>query len=63
MLFLLFPSHDQKKEEKEAEAKSQEAKADTMVPTYPGHPGPGNKADSKTTRKAGELRDAWDKGS
>ena len=44
-------------EEKEAEAKSQEAKADTMVPTYPGHPGPGNKADSKTTRKARELRD------
>jgi hypothetical protein len=43
--------------EKEAEAKSQEAKADTMVPTTPGHPGPGNKADSKTTRKARELRD------
>ena len=27
-----------------------------MVPTSPGHPGPGNKADSKTTRKALDLR-------
>ena len=44
-------------QEKESEAKSQEAKADKMVPTSPGHPGPGNKADSKTTRKAKELRD------
>jgi len=42
--------------EKEDEAKSQETKADKMVPTSPGHPGPGNKADSKTTRKAAELR-------
>lgn len=42
--------------EKESEASSQESSADTMVPTSPGHPGPGNKADSKTTRKAAELR-------
>tara|TARA_R110001592_G_scaffold148415_1_gene373228 strand:+ start:668 stop:2305 length:1638 start_codon:yes stop_codon:yes gene_type:complete len=42
--------------EKESAAASQESSADTMVPTTPGHPGPGNKADSKTTRKAAELR-------
>jgi hypothetical protein len=47
------------KEEKkqESETKQAESKADAMVPTSPGHPGPGNKADSKTTRKAKELRE------
>ena len=28
-----------------------EGQADQMIPTFPSHPGPGNKADSKTTRK------------
>jgi len=43
-------------QKQESEASSKEARADTMVPTSPGHPGPGNKADSKTTRKALDLR-------
>ncbi len=43
-------------QKQESEASSKESRADTMVPTSPGHPGPGNKADSKTTRKALDLR-------
>ena len=43
-------------QKQESEASSKEARADTMKPTSPGHPGPGNKADSKTTRKALDLR-------
>ena len=33
-----------------------EGQADQMIPTFPSHPGPGNKADSKTTRKTLESR-------
>ena len=44
-------------QKKESEASQVESRANTMVPTRPGHPGPGNRADSKTTRKAKELRE------
>ena len=43
-------------QKQESEASQVESRANTMVPTSPGHPGPGNKADSKTTRKALDLR-------
>ena len=47
---------DVEEQKQESDASSKEARADTMKPTSPGHPGPGNKADSKTTRKALDLR-------
>ena len=43
-------------QKQESEASEKEARANTMVPTSPSHPGKGNKADSKTTRKALDLR-------
>lgn len=46
--------------QKESSAKSLEAQTDSMVSTYPGHPGPGNKANSSVTQAAKKAREEAD---
>jgi hypothetical protein len=46
--------------QKEASAKSLEAQTNSMTPTYPSHPGPGNLANSSVTQAAKKAREEAD---
>ena len=46
--------------QKESSAKSLEAQTNSMKPTFPSHPGPGNKANSSVTQAAKKAREEAD---
>lgn len=46
--------------QKESSAKSLEGQTNSMKPTFPGHPGPGNKANSGVTQAAKKAREEAD---